>query len=78
MAIVCREEEDRLRIAMEHQDWERQDKLFFQRQTVRGSLSRIKDKREKVSNISLQSMHKHVLRSEKKNRIFVTQHLTIR
>ena len=76
MAIVCREEEDRLRIAMEHQDWERQDKLFFQRQTVRGSLSRIKDKREKVSNISIQCMHNHVLWSEN-NRIFVTQHLTI-
>ena len=45
---LIREEEERLRIAMEHQDWEMQEKLFLQRQTVRGSLSRIKDKREKV------------------------------
>ena len=78
MAIVCREEEDRLRIAMEHQDWERQDKLFFQRQTVRGSLSRIKDKREKVSNISIQCMHNHVLWSEKKsNFCYTTSHDTM-
>ena len=46
--LFIREEEERLRIAMEHQDWERQEKRFLQRQTVRGSLSRIKDKREKV------------------------------
>ena len=46
--LFIREEEERLRIAMEHQDWEQQEKRFLQRQTVRGSLSRIKDKREKV------------------------------